>query len=126
MSKASWVFQLDGDPRGIQRVLADGIKTSIFPGEQVMISVVRVEPGATGTLHSHPEEQWGVMLEGECTRVQNGEEIDCVVGDFWYTPGGAPHTIRGGTSGAVVLDIFSPPRDEYKKAGSGFGSAKDK
>jgi hypothetical protein len=23
-----------------------------------------------------------------------------------------------------VLDIFSPPREEYKKSGAGFGSAK--
>ena len=23
--------------------------------------------------------------------------------------------------GAVVLDVFAPPRDEYRKAGEGFG-----
>jgi quercetin dioxygenase-like cupin family protein len=124
MSKASWVFQLDGDLRGIPRVLAEGIETRIFPGEQVMISVVRIDPGASGTIHSHPEEQWGVMLEGTCTRIQGGEEIECAVGDFWYTPGGTMHGIRGGPSGALVLDIFSPPRAEYKQAGSGFGAAK--
>jgi hypothetical protein len=32
-----------------------------------------------------------------------------------------PHTIRAGAEGAKVLDVFSPPREEYKKAGSGFG-----
>ena len=36
--------------------------------------------------------------------------------------GGVEHGIIGGPNGAKVLDIFSPPRDEYKKAGSGFGS----
>ena len=123
MSKASWVFQLDGDPRGIARVLGEGIKTSIFPGEQVMLSVVRVEPHATGTVHSHPNEQWGVLLEGKCTRIQNGEEVECEVGDFWCSPGGVPHGIRTGDSSAVILDIFSPPRAEYKQAGSGFGAA---
>lgn len=123
MNKASWVFQLDGDPRGIARVLGEGIRTSIFPGEQVMLSVVRVEPHSSGTVHSHPNEQWGVLLEGKCTRIQNGEEVDCEVGDFWCSPGGVPHGIRTGDSGAVILDIFSPPREEYKKAGSGFGAA---
>jgi hypothetical protein len=34
------------------------------------------------------------------------------------------HGIRAGAEGAVVLDIFSPPREEYKKADSGFGAAK--
>ena len=123
MSKASWVFQLNGDPRGIVRELGAGIKTSVFPGEQVMLSVVRVEPHAAGSIHSHPEEQWGVLLEGSCTRIQDGEEVECVVGDFWCSPGGSVHGIRGGANGAVVLDIFSPPREEYKKAGSGFGAA---
>jgi hypothetical protein len=30
--------------------------------------------------------------------------------------------MRAGPDGARVLDIFSPPRPEYKKPGSGFGS----
>jgi quercetin dioxygenase-like cupin family protein len=124
MTKASWVFNLNDDPRGIQRILGEGIKTSVFPGEQVMLSVVRVEPHASGSIHSHPEEQWGLLLEGKCTRIQNGEEVECETGDFWCSPGGSVHGIRTGDSHAVILDIFSPPRAEYKQAGSGFGAAK--
>jgi|TARA_B100000315_G_scaffold38454_1_gene33177 hypothetical protein len=56
------------------------LDTRIVPGENVMLSVVRVGPNKSGEVHSHPREQWG-----------------------------------------VVLDIFSPPRDEYRQAGSGFG-----
>jgi quercetin dioxygenase-like cupin family protein len=44
-------------------------------------------------------------------------------GDFWHTPGGVPHAIRVGSTGALVLDIFSPPRQEYKSSGAGFGQA---
>ena len=124
MTKASWVYQLKDDPRGIPRVLGKGIETRVFPGEHVMLSVVRIEPNTTGSIHSHPEEQWGVLLEGSCTRIQDGEEVECVVGDFWNSPGGSVHGIRAGAQGAVVLDIFSPPREEYSKAGSGFGAAK--
>jgi len=32
--------------------------------------------------------------------------------------------VRTGAEGAVVLDIFSPPRAEYRKSGEGFGDAK--
>jgi len=123
MAKAPWVFQLRGDARGIARELAKGINASIFPGEQVMLSVVKVEPNSTGSVHSHPEEQWGVLLEGKCTRIQNGEEVEATAGDFWYTPGGVPHGVRTGASPAMILDIFSPPRAEYKQAGAGFGKA---
>ncbi|MGE5523594.1 MAG: cupin domain-containing protein [Rhodospirillaceae bacterium] len=124
MSKASWMFNLKDDPRGIARELAKGINASIFPGENVMLSVVHVEPHSTGAVHSHPEEQWGVLLEGECVRIQNGEEIQAKAGDFWCTPGGVPHGVRTGAIGCTILDIFSPPRAEYKKAGTGFGNAK--
>jgi hypothetical protein len=39
----------------------------------------------------------------------------------WRTPGNVSHTMRAGADGARVLDIFSPPRPEYRKAGKGFG-----
>ena len=63
------------------------------------------------------------MLEGSATRIQGGEEIAVSAGEFWHTPGGVPHGIRVGPQGAVVLDIFSPPREEYRKTGSGYGTA---
>jgi quercetin dioxygenase-like cupin family protein len=88
-----------------------------------MLSVVRIAPHASGTVHSHPQEQWGVLLEGRCVRIQGGEEIEMSAGDFWHTPGGVEHGIRTGGEGAVVLDIFSPPRDEYRRGGEGFGSS---
>lgn len=124
MGKAAWMFRLHGDERGIPRQLAPGIAARIFPGERVMLSVVRVEPHSTGSVHSHPEEQWGVLLEGRCTRIQGGEEIEAVAGDFWHTPGGVPHGVRTGESAALILDIFSPPREEYRRAGAGFGAAR--
>jgi hypothetical protein len=31
------------------------------------------------------------------------------------------HTFQAGPDGATVYDVFAPPREEYKKAGSGFG-----
>lgn len=123
MNKADWVFRLHDDARGIPRTLAEGIHARIFAGQQVMLSVVHIEPHSRGTTHSHPEEQWGVVLEGACTRIQDGEEVEATVGDFWCTPGGIMHGIYTGESGAVVLDIFSPPREEYKQSGTGFGTA---
>jgi hypothetical protein len=44
-------------------------------------------------------------------------------GDFRRTPGNVPHTMRAGPERARVLDIFSPPRPEYKRPGSGFGNS---
>jgi quercetin dioxygenase-like cupin family protein len=120
--RPAWLFDLDDREAGIARELADGLDTRIFPGENAMLSVVHVDPHSEGTLHSHEEEQWGVLLSGECTRVQDGDAIAVAEGDFWHTPGGVEHTIRTGDSAAVILDVFSPPRPEYREAGSGFGT----
>ncbi len=115
-------FNLDDTAQGILRELAPGLTARIFVGDQAMLSVVTIEPNAEGQVHSHPQEQWGVLLEGDAVRIQDGEEIPVKAGDFWRTPGGVPHGLRAGPRGARVLDIFSPPRDEYRKAGSGFGA----
>ena len=116
-----WVFNLHDPLQGIQRQLGEGITTRIFVGDNVMLSVVHIAPHSSGTVHSHPQEQWGVLLEGECVRIQGDEEVQMKAGDFWRTPGGVAHGIRTADSAATVLDIFSPPREEYKKAGQGFG-----
>ena len=120
--QADEFHNLDTGTDGIHRELAPGLTARIFAGEHAMLSVVTIAPNAEGKVHSHSEEQWGVLLEGSAVRVQGGEEIAVRKGDFWRTPGGVPHTMRAGPEGARVLDVFSPPRPEYRVAGSGFGA----
>ena len=122
MSQKEFFHNIDDLDTGIKRVLGDGISTRIFCGQEAMLSVVTIEANAKGKIHSHPQEQWGYLREGSGIRIQDGEEIIINKGDFWQTPGGVDHGIIGGPNGAKVLDVFSPPRDEYKVEGSGFGS----
>ena len=123
MSQKEEFHNLDKPDDGLLRELADNVTTRIFAGEQAMLSVVTIGPNAEGKMHHHPEEQWGVCLEGSAIRYQGDEEIPVKKGDFWRTPGNVPHTMRAGPEGCRVLDVFSPPRPEYKKPGRGFGSS---
>lgn len=120
--KEQHFFRLDDVTQGLGRELAAGVSTRIFPGDKLMLSVVSFQPGSIGPVHSHPEEQWGVLLEGDGVRLQAGARITVSAGDFWMTPSGVPHGFEAGESGAKVLDIFSPPREAYTKKGSGFSA----
>ncbi len=123
-TRPGWLFNLADETSGVRRTLAAGIRSRVFAGDHSMLSIVRLEPHSTGTIHSHPEEQWGILLEGECIRAQGGVEVVVRAGDFWHTPGGVAHGIRTGAVAAVVLDVFSPIRKEYATPGEGFGAAR--
>jgi quercetin dioxygenase-like cupin family protein len=118
--RPSWLFRLDDESAGVPRDLAAGIHSRVFSGENIQLSVVRFQPHSSGSIHCHPEEQWGILLEGECVRIQGGEEVAAKAGDFWHTPGGVMHGVRTGNSAAVVLDVFSPVREAYRTPGKGY------
>ncbi len=115
-------FSLNDLSQGLFRELAPGVETRIFAGEQAMLSVVTLAPNAAGSIHSHPEEQWGLLLEGTANRIQGGVDHPVKAGDFWRSPGGVEHGLVAGPEGCRVLDIFAPPREAYRRAGSGFGN----
>ena len=120
----NWLFNRYNTSQGIIRQLTKGMSAQIFVGNNSMLSIVRLEPHTQGALHSHPEEQWGFLLEGECVRIQEGKGMHVRIGDFWHTPSNVQHGIRSEEQAAVVLDFFSPSRPEYREAGEGFGIAK--
>ena len=99
--------------------LAEGASAQALFGEGAMLNLVELAPSAIVALHSHPEEQLGMILRGSMTLKVEGtdhvlEEMDC------YTmPGGVEHEGVGGPEGALVLDVFRPVREDYRrKAGS--------
>lgn len=120
MSQSKNFFSLADLSAGIARTLADGIETRIFVGDQAMLSAVQFEPNSKGSIHQHEEEQWGLVIKGSGVRIQDGETFTVKEGDFWLTPGGIEHGFVAGDQGAVVLDIFAPPREAYRTAGDGF------
>jgi quercetin dioxygenase-like cupin family protein len=111
---------------GIPRVLATGIRARIFPGTHLMLSVVDLQPWSESPVHSHMNEQWGVCLEGKWVRIQSGREYRVKAGDFWQTP---PHGPHGGRTLGVrcrILDIFAPPREEYRRQPARAGSRRER
>jgi quercetin dioxygenase-like cupin family protein len=95
------------------QLLAEGYLARAVHGEHLTLAVVEVEPGAELPEHSHVNEQFGMVMEGSVV-FHVGEESRIVrPGGIWRIPSNIPHTITGGDRGAVVVDIFSPPRDDW-------------
>ncbi len=92
----------------------EGISMRTVWGEKAMMALFNLAPDAEVPDHSHPHEQLGMVLEGSITFVVNGEEVELKKGATYVIPGGVAHSAIAGEKGAMVLDIFSPPREEYK------------
>ena len=119
MSQKAEFHNLAKPDDGLLRELAPGVMTRIFAGEQAMLSVVTIAPNAAGVLHQHPEEQWGVLLEGSAVRFQGGEEIAVKQGDFWRTPGNVPHTMRAGPDGHACSTSSARQGRNIRRRGRG-------
>ncbi len=97
-----------------RRELAPGVTARSIWGERIMMSHIEIAPGAEVPLHTHPHEQAGAMLEGVMEMTIAGETRTLRPGDSYVIPGGVEHSARALEGWALTLDIFSPPREEYK------------
>jgi len=96
------------------KVLAPGVTAKIASGERMMLSLVTLAPHAVVPTHSHPHEQMGLMVSGTMELTIAGEMRLLSGNEMYFVPGGVPHAAKGGPGGAVALDAFSPPREEYR------------
>ena len=90
-----------------------GVNIQTMAGQQVMLSVVQMEPGAVVERHQHPHEQIGVLLAGELTFTIGDQQQTLLPGQMWRIPGDVPHSAVAGSEGVKALDVFSPVREDY-------------
>jgi quercetin dioxygenase-like cupin family protein len=98
----------------IPRVLAKGVTAKIVPGERMMLSLVTFAPDAVVPTHSHPHEQMGMLVSGTLEFTIAGETRVLSGSGIVFVPGGVPHAAKAGPGGAVALEAFSPPREEFR------------
>jgi quercetin dioxygenase-like cupin family protein len=97
-----------------QKELASGVTTSLAWGEKIMLSLVKLNPNAIVPSHSHPHEQMALVLSGKLEVTIGNERRLLNEGDVFLVPSGAEHSVKNLNSETQVLDIFSPPREDFK------------
>jgi len=98
---------------GKSRELLKGIELmTLVHGEKTLMGQFTLARGAAIPAHSHPHEQTGFMVSGKLRFVVDGETMDVAAGDAWCLPGGAEHSAEA-LEDSVVIEIFSPVREDY-------------
>ena len=93
---------------------APGFLVRAVSGERLMLAYATLQPHSEAPLHSHPEEQMGISLEGEIELTIGDETRLVKKGDMYLIPSNVLHGGFTRDERVLVLDVFSPPREVYK------------
>jgi unsaturated pyranuronate lyase len=76
--------------------------------------VIELEPNSVVPEHSHENEQLGIVISGSVDFRVGDETRQLGPGETWSIPAQTPHEVVTGPDGAVMIDVFSPVREDWK------------
>ncbi len=87
-------------------------RRTLVHGPRMLVCEFTLEKGHDLPIHTHPHEQAGYIVSGHIRLTIAGETFDLGPGDSYYAEPNVPH---GATilETAVVVDTFTPPREDY-------------
>lgn len=89
------------------------LRRTLLWGQRLMVLYNTFAVGSRVPLHAHPQEQITHVIEG-ALEIEVGDTVYTLgVGDSMLIPSNVRHDTRA-LSRTLVLDIFSPPREELK------------
>lgn len=93
--------------------LAPGVRGRYVHSEQVTEGIVALDQGAVVPDHSHPHEQWTMMLQGSMELTVAGKAHVLTPGKVLYIAPNERHSARAITP-CEVFDVFHPVRADYR------------
>lgn len=93
--------------------LAPSFKTHIVSGDRITLSFVSAEPSAELPTHRHENEQIMIVIDGAVDFVIVGKQYHVEKGDVVVLPSNTEHGGYISDQGCRVIDVFSPPRQDY-------------
>jgi len=101
---------------------AEGIKRQMVVGENVMVCRFTFDPFVITDVHTHPHEQITLVVKGKAKFMIDGLAVIAAPGDVLHFP---PHNSHGATmldEEVVLIDIFSPIREDFLEKQVSVGS----
>jgi quercetin dioxygenase-like cupin family protein len=93
--------------------IADGVERQMVVGQQLMICRLRFRPHVDTPLHSHPHEQITLVEKGRVRFVIGDDTRIASAGDVLCFPSGIKHGATMLDEEVVLIDIFTPIREEF-------------
>ena len=81
----------------------------------LMMTEVTFRKDAVGSIHSHPHEQVSYIIQGSFEFNLEGEIQTVVKGDSIYVPSDVLHGVKALEENSVILDVFTPQREDFLK-----------
>jgi len=91
----------------------NGVVGRTVHGDRITLTYVELEPGVAVPEHSHENEQQGMVLSGSLTFTVGDETRELGPREAWCITAHVPHSVEAGPDGAVVVEVFSPPRADW-------------
>ncbi len=98
---------------GQVEMLPDVFRRTMATTDEAMLCEFFLKREARVPAHSHLNDQVGYVVYGRMELVIGGEVFVCQPGDSYAIPGGVVHSARAIVD-SLVIDAFSPPRDDYR------------
>jgi quercetin dioxygenase-like cupin family protein len=93
--------------------IAPGIRRrTVTHGASMYQMMAKLDAGSRMPEHKHPQEQIVHILEGRMKLIVSGVPHELKGGESFYLAGNVPHSVET-IEDTMVLDTFSPPRDDY-------------
>jgi len=93
--------------------LEAGIERQMVIGEKLMICRLRLAPHVVTPAHEHPHEQMTLVEHGPVLFTIGNEERIANTGDVLHFPSGIWHGATMLDEEVVLVDIFSPVREDF-------------
>ena len=109
-------FEYFFDKSGMKKETVEGdVVRYTHTGKAIQVVEYRFPPNRTFPPHSHDaHEQMGYLVSGRMGFRVGGKEKILRPGDWYHAPVGVEHNAWTFDEPSVLLDIFSPPRDDLR------------
>lgn len=93
--------------------LVPGSLSHIVTTKNMLVSFLTMKAGSVFNLHTHPQEQFMIVIEGFCDEVIGDKIYRVEAGEVIHLPAGIPHGAFLRDIDCKAIDIFVPSREDY-------------